>query len=111
QCLRCTIRMSAYRALQQRIVVDNAALRTARRAARIALSRAPEPHLLSGTPACTMALVRSISDIRGTIGGALGEGLTPLDTVRYAAAFGTLVRRRSGKDRPRMVLGRAARIS
>jgi len=58
-----------------------------------------------------MALVRSISGIRGTIGGTPGEGLTPLDTVRYAAAFGTLVRRRSGKDRPRMVLGRDARIS
>lgn len=58
-----------------------------------------------------MTLIRSISGIRGTIGGAPGEGLSPLDVVRYTAAFGTFIRQRSGKTRPRMVLGRDARIS
>lgn len=58
-----------------------------------------------------MTLIRSISGIRGTIGGAPGESLTPLDTVRYTAAFGTFIRQRCGKQRPRMVLGRDARIS
>lgn len=58
-----------------------------------------------------MTLIRSISGIRGTIGGAPGDGLTPLDVVRYAAAFGTFIRTQCGKDRPTMVLGRDARIS
>lgn len=58
-----------------------------------------------------MTLIRSISGIRGTIGGAPGEGFSPLDVVRYTAAFGTFIRKRSGKERPRMVLGRDARIS
>ncbi|HQZ41731.1 MAG TPA: phosphoglucosamine mutase, partial [Flavobacteriales bacterium] len=58
-----------------------------------------------------MTLIRSISGIRGTIGGTPGTGLTPLDTVRYTAAFGTFIRKQSGKERPRMVLGRDARIS
>ena len=58
-----------------------------------------------------MTLIRSISGIRGTIGGAPGEGLTPLDVVRYTAAFGTLIKRSSTRERPRMVLGRDARIS
>ncbi|HRO99041.1 MAG TPA: phosphoglucosamine mutase [Flavobacteriales bacterium] len=58
-----------------------------------------------------MTLIRSISGIRGTIGGAPGEGLTPMDVVRYTAAFGTLIGRRTQRERPRMVLGRDARIS
>lgn len=58
-----------------------------------------------------MTLIRSISGIRGTLGGAPGEGLTPLDVVRYTAAFGMLIRQRSGKRRPLMVLGRDARPS
>jgi phosphomannomutase len=58
-----------------------------------------------------MTLIRSISGIRGTIGGAPGEGLTPLDVVRYTAAFGVLVRRAAGTAAPRVVLGRDARIS
>ncbi|MBK6830754.1 MAG: phosphoglucosamine mutase [Flavobacteriales bacterium] len=66
-----------------------------------------------------MTLIRSISGIRGTIGGAPGEGLTPIDVVRYTAAFTTLMRQRSASTsvperanrRPRMVLGRDARIS
>ncbi|MCU0320590.1 MAG: phosphoglucosamine mutase [Flavobacteriales bacterium] len=58
-----------------------------------------------------MTLIRSISGIRGTIGGAPGEALTPLDVVRYTSAFGMLVRRSSERERPRVVLGRDARIS
>lgn len=66
-----------------------------------------------------MTLIRSISGIRGTIGGAPGEGLTPIDIVRYTAAFTTLMRQRATSNalperanrRPRMVLGRDARIS
>ncbi|MBX2980864.1 MAG: phosphoglucosamine mutase [Flavobacteriales bacterium] len=58
-----------------------------------------------------MTLIRSISGIRGTLGGAPGQGLTPPDVVRYAAAFGTFIMQRSGKAKPRMVLGRDARIS
>jgi phosphomannomutase len=58
-----------------------------------------------------MTLIRSISGIRGTIGGAPGEGLTPLDVVRYTSAFGMLMLRTSERGRPRVVLGRDARIS
>lgn len=63
-----------------------------------------------------MTLIRSISGIRGTIGGAAGEGLTPIDVVRYTAAFATLMRLRAAartapNRRPRIVLGRDARIS
>lgn len=36
-----------------------------------------------------MALIKSISGIRGTIGGAVGENLTPLDAVKFASAYGT----------------------
>lgn len=57
-----------------------------------------------------MALIKSISGIRGTIGGRPGEALTPLDITRFASAYGTwLRRRRSG--RLRVVTGRDARVS
>lgn len=58
-----------------------------------------------------MTLIRSISGIRGTIGGKVGEGLSPLDTVKYAAAYGTFIKNRCGKDNPLVVVGRDARIS
>jgi len=59
-----------------------------------------------------MTLIRSISGIRGTIGGAPGEGLTPLDITRYTAAFAALMRSRSNAaGRSAIVLGRDARIS
>ncbi len=67
--------------------------------------------LLHGIKDQCMTLIRSISGIRGTIGGAPGEGLTPVDVVRYTAAFGTFIRARSEKAPLRMVLGRDARIS
>ena len=55
-----------------------------------------------------MTLIKSISGIRGTIGGAPGDALTPVDIVKYASAFGTWVRLRKGK---KVVIGRDARIS
>jgi phosphomannomutase len=55
-----------------------------------------------------LTLIKSISGIRGTIGGKPGEGLTPIDIAKYALAFGTYVRKNGGK---KIVLGRDARIS
>ncbi|MCH8233293.1 MAG: phosphoglucosamine mutase [Bacteroidetes bacterium] len=56
-----------------------------------------------------MTLIKSISGIRGTIGGSPGEGLTPFDIVKFAAAFGTWIRRKSGLNK--LVIGRDARPS
>nr|WP_262904658.1 phosphoglucosamine mutase [Hymenobacter lucidus] len=56
-----------------------------------------------------VALIKSISGIRGTIGGAAGEGLTPIDIVKYAAAFGTWVLEKTQNNT--IVIGRDARIS
>jgi phosphomannomutase len=58
-----------------------------------------------------MTLIKSISGIRGTIGGTEGENLTPRDVVTFTSAFGELIRQRSGKVRPHLVIGRDARIS
>ena len=58
-----------------------------------------------------MTLIKSISGIRGTIGGMPGEGLSPLDIVRFASAYGTWVRRTTGEARPKVVIGRDARSS
>lgn len=60
-----------------------------------------------------MALIKSISGIRGTIGGRPGEGLTPPDIVRFTAAFGTwaLHNYPGPVEKPCMVVGRDARIS
>ena len=56
-----------------------------------------------------MALIKSISGIRGTIGGKPGENLTPVDVVKFAAAFGTIVA--EGKQHASIVIGRDGRIS
>ncbi len=56
-----------------------------------------------------MTLIKSISGIRGTIGGKAGDGLTPADIVKYSAAFGKWVVANSGKNK--IVIGRDARIS
>jgi phosphomannomutase len=56
-----------------------------------------------------VALIKSISGIRGTIGGVPGENLTPMDVVKFAAAFGTIIS--SGKTTTRLVIGRDGRIS
>jgi phosphomannomutase len=58
-----------------------------------------------------MALVKSISGIRGTIGGRPGESLSPLDIVKFAAAYGTWLRSQSKNSSLRVVLGRDARRS
>lgn len=56
-----------------------------------------------------MALIKSISGIRGTIGGAPGDNLTPLDVVKFTAAYGTMLKRKTGELK--VVIGRDARIS
>ena len=56
-----------------------------------------------------MTLIKSISGIRGTIGGAAGEGLTPLDIVKFTSAYGTWAVRKTGKNK--IIVGRDARIS
>ncbi len=56
-----------------------------------------------------MALIKSISGIRGTIGGQAGEGLTPVDVVKFAAAYGTWVQQTTGINT--IVVGRDARLS
>lgn len=56
-----------------------------------------------------MTLIKSISGIRGTIGGRPNEGLTPVDIVKFTAAFGHLVQRNTGINR--IVVGRDARVS
>ncbi len=60
-----------------------------------------------------MTLIKSISGIRGTIGGRPGEGLTPLDIVKFTAAFGTwaLHQVKTTQKKPVMVVGRDARTS
>jgi phosphomannomutase len=57
-----------------------------------------------------MTLIKSISGIRGTIGGATGDNLTPVDTVKFAAAYGTWLKRAKG-SKCKVVIGRDARIS
>ena len=60
-----------------------------------------------------VTLIKSISGIRGTIGGPAGQGLTPVDVVRYAAAYGTWALRQSSKNAGSklIVIGRDARLS
>lgn len=58
-----------------------------------------------------MTLIKSISGIRGTIGGREGDGLTPADIVRFTGAYATFLKRRSAGSRLKVVVGRDARIS
>ena len=58
-----------------------------------------------------MTLIKSISGIRGTIGGAVGENLTPIDAVKFAAAYGTFLKKHTPKTALKVVIGRDARIS
>ena len=58
-----------------------------------------------------MALIKSISGIRGTIGGRAGEGLTPLDIVRFSAAYAKFMKQNAGNGSNKIVVGRDARIS
>jgi phosphomannomutase len=56
-----------------------------------------------------LTLIKSISGIRGTIGGKVGEGLTPVDVVKFTSAYGTWAIKKTGIKK--IVLGRDARIS
>lgn len=56
-----------------------------------------------------MTLIKSISGIRGTIGGQAGDALTPIDIVKFTAAFGTISVKRTGISK--VVVGRDARVS
>ena len=58
-----------------------------------------------------MTLIKSISGIRGTIGGHSEENLTPLDIVKFSAAYAAFIKEKSQKDKPTVVIGRDARIS
>ena len=59
-----------------------------------------------------MTLIKSISGIRGTIGGQVGENLTPIDAVKFAAAYGVWLKQHTRKgNHYRVVVGRDARIS
>ena len=59
-----------------------------------------------------MTLIKSISGIRGTIGGTIGEALTPIDIVKFTAAYARQLKMKfPGKERYKVVVGRDARIS
>lgn len=58
-----------------------------------------------------MSLIKSISGIRGTIGGKVGDNLTPLDVVKFASAFGAWLQNNKNKKDLTLIIGRDARIS
>ena len=58
-----------------------------------------------------MSLIKSISGIRGTIGGKPGDGLSPVDVVKFTTAFATFLQRKNNGKRLRLVVGRDARLS
>ena len=58
-----------------------------------------------------MALIKSISGIRGTIGGKPGDTLSPLDIVKFSAAFGKIIQQSSPGKKLKIVIGRDGRIS
>ena len=58
-----------------------------------------------------MTLIKSISGIRGTIGGQVSDNLTPIDVVKFTSAYGTWVKQQCKKDQYVVVVGRDARIS
>jgi phosphomannomutase len=58
-----------------------------------------------------MTLIKSISGIRGTIGGNTGDNLTPIDAVKFAASYGTWLKEYSKKENLKVVIGRDARLS
>ncbi len=58
-----------------------------------------------------MTLIKSISGIRGTIGGKPGEGLSPLDLVKFTASYATWAKQSAAKEKLKIVVGRDARIS
>ena len=58
-----------------------------------------------------MSLIKSISGIRGQIGGIAGENLTPLDILKFSSAYGTFIKQNYPDIKPKIVIGRDARIS
>ncbi|WGD34240.1 phosphoglucosamine mutase [Olleya sp. YS] len=58
-----------------------------------------------------MTLIKSISGIRGTIGGTVGDNLTPIDAVKFASAYGTWLKQQRDKTDYKVVVGRDARLS
>ena len=58
-----------------------------------------------------MTLIRSISGIRGTIGGVPDQNLTPIDVVKFSSAYGMMIKKTCTHEQPRVVIGRDARIS
>ena len=58
-----------------------------------------------------MSLIKSISGIRGTIGGPAGDGLTPLDIVKFTAAYASFIASNTKNTSKTIVVGRDARIS
>ena len=58
-----------------------------------------------------MTLIKSISGIRGTIGGKVSENLTPIDAVKFGCAYGIWLKKNSNKEKLKVVIGRDARIS
>ena len=58
-----------------------------------------------------MTLIKSISGIRGTIGGNVGDNLTPIDVVKFSAAYGQWIKTQRQKEHYKVVVGRDARIS
>lgn len=58
-----------------------------------------------------MSLIKSISGIRGTIGGPAGDGLSGVDIVKFTSAYARFIKEQSGKEKCRVVVGRDARLS
>ena len=57
-----------------------------------------------------MTLIKSISGIRGTVGGFPGDNLTPLDIVKFVSAYATWLKEGAGKKRAKIVMGKAAAV-
>ncbi len=68
-------------------------------------------HLCKSENLIVMALIKSISGIRGTIGGKPGESLSPVDIVKFAASYGTWIQLRHKKSGLKVIVGRDARKS
>lgn len=58
-----------------------------------------------------MTLIKSISGIRGTIGGPVGDGLSPIDVVKFTSAYAKIIRKSSTIKTNKIVVGRDARLS
>jgi phosphomannomutase len=69
------------------------------------------PRLFSPNKSVFMPLIKSVSGIRGTIGGTPDEGLTPLDIVKFVSAYSTIINEKTGQRKGLIVIGRDARIS